>query len=41
MSEQPCDGCGGQGGHTESSQDGGVYRQWWVRCQDCNGRGTK
>lgn len=35
-----CGSCSGNGGRTESTTSGGVTREHWVRCGDCQGRGT-
>lgn len=34
-----CTGCGGSGGHTETSTENGVYREHWVSCPTCHGTG--
>jgi DnaJ-class molecular chaperone len=38
--QQACGSCGGAGGHTVDSSEGGVTRQHWVRCGACGGTGA-
>lgn len=37
--QQPCGTCHGAGGHTVDTSSGGITRQGWLRCDDCQGTG--
>lgn len=38
--QQPCGTCHGADGSTVDYSEGGITRKGWVRCGDCQGRGT-
>ncbi|MFF1446121.1 hypothetical protein [Streptomyces sp. NPDC058295] len=37
--QQACGTCQGAGGRTVDNSSGGITRQGWVRCDDCQGTG--